>query len=84
MHTTMIWCQIKLNSKYTIILVTRYWQWRIITTGGDHTVSMARFITNKRIQISITLIPLVLFLVCGTLLTTFAIISNGMYWAGTN
>ena len=52
---------------------------KIIITGGEHTV-----ITNKRIQISITLILLVLFIGCGTLLTTFVIISNGMHWTGVN
>ncbi|XP_064406194.1 uncharacterized protein LOC135351174 [Halichondria panicea] len=34
------------------------------------------FITKKHVQISITLILLMLFILCATLLTTFAIISN--------
>ena len=51
-------------------------------TGGDHTVSLNKliFITKKRIQLLFTtLILLVLFIGCGTLLTSFAIISNGMF-----
>ncbi|XP_064406269.1 uncharacterized protein LOC135351235 [Halichondria panicea] len=48
-------------------------------SSDDHTVSrLKKLITNKRIQISITLILLVLFIGCSTLLTTFAIISNDM------
>ncbi len=45
-----------------------------------YTVSrLNMFITKKHVQISITLILLMLFIGCGTLLTAFAFISNGMY-----
>ncbi|XP_064406307.1 uncharacterized protein LOC135351259 isoform X2 [Halichondria panicea] len=43
---------------------------------GHPTVS--RFISNKHIQFSITLILFMFFIVCGTLLTTFVIVSNDM------
>ncbi len=52
--------------------------------GGDRNVRVSRLITNKRIQISITMILLVLFIGCGTLLTTFVIFTNGMHWTGAN
>ncbi len=60
-------------------------------TGGDHIVSRLNkllFITKKRIQIFFTtLILLVLLIGCGTLLTSFAVVSNGIYsyvynWTG--
>ncbi len=68
---------IKLVMAHAIILYYVY-------AGGDRNVRVSRLITNKRIQISITLILLVLFIGCGTLLTTFVIISNGVHWTGAN
>ena len=49
----------------------------IIIAEGHPTVS--RFISNKHIQILMALILFMFFIACGTLLTTFAIISNGAY-----
>ncbi len=86
-HTIIILC---LNSKYIYInFCHSYQHWynnnysiMIIIAEGHPTVS--RIISNKHIQFLMTLILFMFFIACGTLLTTFALISNGAYWTCAN
>ncbi len=77
MHTTAILCLLKYRDAKSKIVVSIMDMLFVIML--IYTVSrLNMFITKKHVQISITLILLMLFILCATLLTTFAIISNGI------